>query len=112
MQLENLKWSPDRSRPGEVRVYTSFTWQKPEWFYDGTLQGMGFIYMDGWGCEPYLRVWVHPQELALFSYCEGDLTLSICTSREIFVDEVRKTVKRLSSQFKGEPEKEILEIII
>jgi hypothetical protein len=32
--------------------------------------------------------------------------------REIFVDEVRKTVKRLSSQFMGEPEKEILEIII
>jgi hypothetical protein len=115
MQLEDLKknliWSPDRSKPSKVRVYTSFSWQEPECFHDGTLQEMGFIYMDGWGCKPYLMEWVNPQELALFSYCEGDLTLNICTSQEIFVDEVRKAVKRLSSQFMGEPEKEILEII-
>ena len=115
MQLEelnrSLKWSPDRSQPGDVRVYTSFTWQKPKWLHDGTLQRIGFIYMDGWECEPYLMKWAHPQELALFSYCEGDLTLSICTSQEIFRDEVRKAATCLSSQFKGEPKKEILEMM-
>ena len=39
--------------------------------------GSDFRYRDEWCAEPYRLVWVNEREHAIFTYCEGDLSLTI-----------------------------------
>ncbi len=37
-----------------------------------------------WADGPYREVYTSNTELAVFTYCEGDLTLEICSTRELY----------------------------
>jgi hypothetical protein len=103
-----LKLTTDRK---ELKIYRGSVLEEPNMLYDGTIGKMGFKYIDGFLCEPYLMVWINPKELAILSYCEGDITLTESNNKENFNVEVKGHLECLGSQFDGEPEKEILEII-
>ncbi len=42
---------------------------------------------------PYYGVWINPVTMEIVSFCEGDITLIACHSREAYEEEVYKTVE-------------------
>lgn len=62
------------------------------WVYRGfnmdladTISLAGFKLIHGWCDYSYRMVWVSYQWQAIFTYCEGDLTLETFYSREAFI---------------------------
>jgi hypothetical protein len=50
----------------------------------------GWAQMDTRGDASYYGNWVNPERRELFSYCEGDTTLTHCDSDDEFVAELRR----------------------
>lgn len=62
-------------------------------FYDGSSFGqdllsfhvpLGFELHDQWSDGQFRAVWVNREARAIFTYCEGDLNLTIDTTEEVF----------------------------
>jgi hypothetical protein len=68
--LKNFLELQDRQDLTGVKLYNGFVFEEQNFFYDGTMGKIGFIYIDGFLCEPYLQIWVNPEKMATFEYCE------------------------------------------
>ena len=58
--------------------------------YNSMTRKKGWEWVERWGDEPYRSVWINPQRLTTFTYCEGDLIKIICDDRVAFLDELRE----------------------
>jgi hypothetical protein len=110
-QLKNMLTLQDRPDLVGIKLYTGSFFNEQNFFYDGTLGKMGFKYIDGFLCEPYLMIWVNPKKLSILTYCEGDLSLAESENLETFKKEIKESIECLSEQFEGSPEPEIVEMI-
>lgn len=93
---------PDLEKKG-VDLYTSFTFSTGSSYHE-LLNKSGFKYVDGFLCEPYYMVWGNPDKLAIFSYCEGDLSLEICKDLISYQAQIMGHVECLADQFEGSAE--------
>lgn len=107
LELQNR---PDLKEKG-ITLYKGFLSEESKILYDNTFVNMGFTYIDGFLCEPYLMYWVCPEKLSIVSYCEGDLFLSISENKEAFKNDLKGSIECLQEQFNGHPTKEILKIL-
>lgn len=75
--LSGEHWTVER-QGGGCTIYRSFTlqggWSLPK------LEG--FVEVEKWEDAPYRRVWVSDEDLAIATYCEGDITVQVF-AREI-----------------------------
>ena len=53
----------------------------------------GFAQVDTSQDASYFGTWANPERLLLFTYCEGDTTLTECETPEEFVSEIREMKK-------------------
>lgn len=56
-------------------------------------------YKNGWAQvdtkqdAPYYGIWANPLTLKIASYCEGDITVTVCANEDEFVLEMRKLIE-------------------
>lgn len=77
-------------KKGNRTIERSFTFGDSFGLYDSMTKKKGWQWVERWGQEPYRAIWINPQKLTTFTYCEGDLTRVICDDQGAFLDELRE----------------------
>lgn len=77
-------------KKGNRTIKRSFTMGESFSLYNSMTRKKGWFWIERWGQEPYRSVWINPQKLSTFTYCEGDLIKVICDDRKAFLDELRE----------------------
>jgi hypothetical protein len=50
----------------------------------------GFELIELWSQEPHMMVWVNDRDMAIISYCEGDVTVSRHAREATYLDELEE----------------------
>ena len=77
-------------KKGNRTIERRFTMGDSYSLYDSMTRKKGWFWIERWGQEPYRSVWINPQRLTTFTYCEGDLIRVTCDNQGAFLDELRE----------------------
>ena len=82
------------NNPSTIKITHEFA-PGDRYLYDfGACSGRnGFAQCDTRQDASYFGVWANPLKRLIFSFCEGDTTLTECSTPDAFVREVRRTVQ-------------------
>lgn len=62
----------------------------------------GWQYVEAWIDSGYRVVWISSDQLAVFTYCEGDLTLAVLADQEAYEAELADAAKCYGKTLSGE----------